>query len=321
MSRWIKLHTDMFEWEWYEDINVFRVFTHLLLKASYKNNRWMGIERKKGQLITGTHKLSSELGLGRQAIRTALEKLEKTGEITRKATNKYSLITIVNWAKYQANDKKQPTSQPSTNQQLTNEEPSTNHQLTTSIEYIEYIEGKEVLEDVVVQRQLLPINFFNKKRRKRLEVEELVKMCTRRNDKRITLGKLRTLFKKKAGFEIDIYKCDYSDTTNGVELWKQLCEHFLNEKIQIDLKDLDIFAIMKAKYCLEHEGVVKAMLLYIAYAIDNRIPNRTDFYLSKLQKFVEAAIWEYNGFFDGHSYDSLMDLKEAKEAQEAQNAV
>ena len=65
-------------------------------------------------------------------VRTALGKLVSTGEIVIKATNRYSLVTIVKWAIYQhdADDTNQQNNQPH-NQQLTNkqpaQQPSNNH--------------------------------------------------------------------------------------------------------------------------------------------------------------------------------------------------
>jgi hypothetical protein len=61
--------------------------------------------------------------------RTCLKNLKKSKKITIKTTNKYSIITIVNWDTYQ-ND--QDIANHQTNQQLTNNQPTTNQQLTTN---------------------------------------------------------------------------------------------------------------------------------------------------------------------------------------------
>lgn len=118
---WIKLHRKMVDWEWYKDEKVFRVFIHLLLNANHENKKWRGIEIQAGQRITSREHLSQELGLGAQSVRTALNKLKSTNEITISTTSKYSRITILKW-----NDYQQKTSK------LTNEQPATNPRLTTN---------------------------------------------------------------------------------------------------------------------------------------------------------------------------------------------
>lgn len=117
---WIKLHRKLLKWEWYSDINVTRLFIHLLLTANWKDGRFQGIEIPKGSLITGRKKLAKETGLSEQQIRTALTKLKSTNEITIKTTSKYSIISIQNYDVYQETDQQ-------INQQATKYQPSSNH--------------------------------------------------------------------------------------------------------------------------------------------------------------------------------------------------
>ena len=86
---WIKIHQQITRWEWYDNPAVFCVFVHLLLMASWKVSKKHGITLKPGQILTGRDKLAEETGLSVQNIRTALNKLKKTKEITIKSTNKY----------------------------------------------------------------------------------------------------------------------------------------------------------------------------------------------------------------------------------------
>jgi biotin operon repressor len=97
VAGFIILQRDILEWEWYQDPEVSRLFFHLLLKANFTNKKWRGIEVLRGQLITSNNHLSEKLDLSVQQIRTALKKLEKSGNITRKSTNKFTLLTIVNY--------------------------------------------------------------------------------------------------------------------------------------------------------------------------------------------------------------------------------
>ena len=116
---YIKLHRKFTKWGWYSDPNTKAVFLHLLLTASWEESECHGYKIKPGQVVTGRKKLAKELKLSEQSIRTALDHLKSTNEITIKTTNKFSIITIVNWRKYQFGNLNQPANQPS-NQQTTN---------------------------------------------------------------------------------------------------------------------------------------------------------------------------------------------------------
>ena len=125
---YIKLHRKLLEWGWYKDQNTKAVFLHLLMLASYKDNEFNGYHIKPGQVVCGRKQLANDLGLGESTIRTALKHLKSTNEITIKSTNKFSIITIENWGKYQLNDEdinQQTNQQP--NQQLTSKTQKTNH--------------------------------------------------------------------------------------------------------------------------------------------------------------------------------------------------
>ena len=130
---WIKLHRKFMTWEWYADDHMVRLFVHLLLEANHKPQRWRGILIERGQLVTGRFKLSENTGISEQSIRTCLNRLKSTSEITIKSTSKYSIITICNYNKYNlaTTEINQQINQQS-NQQLTSNQPATNQQLTTS---------------------------------------------------------------------------------------------------------------------------------------------------------------------------------------------
>jgi hypothetical protein len=121
MTGWIKLHRQILEWEWYSDNNCFRVFLHLLLKANHKEKRFKGIELKVGSIVTSRDLLARETGLSSQQIRTALNKLISTNEITSVTSSQGTILQIVSYEKYQI----------ATNE-ITNEQPTSNQQSTTN---------------------------------------------------------------------------------------------------------------------------------------------------------------------------------------------
>lgn len=121
MSGWIKLHRQILEWEWYSDNNCFRLFLHLLLKANHKEKRFKGIELKVGSIVTSRDLLARETGLSSQQIRTALNKLISTNEITSVTSSQGTILQIVSYEKYQV----------ATNE-ITNEQQTSNQRVTTN---------------------------------------------------------------------------------------------------------------------------------------------------------------------------------------------
>lgn len=133
---WIKLFTKFSTWEWYKDQNTKSLFIHCLIKANWKDGKFEGKTIPRGSFVSGRKKLAQELGMTEQEVRTAQKHLISTNEITISTTNKYSIITVVNYELYQQVNQV-------SNQQLTNNQPTTNQQLTTIEEYIEYKTNKE----------------------------------------------------------------------------------------------------------------------------------------------------------------------------------
>ena len=122
-STFIKLNRKILKWRWYQDANTFRVFVHLLLTANITDHDFKTIKIKRGQLVTSRKSLSDQLGISQQSVRTAINHLISTNEITSSTTSKYTIITINNYNDYQKVTKLLTNNQPATNQQLTNNQP------------------------------------------------------------------------------------------------------------------------------------------------------------------------------------------------------
>lgn len=121
---YLKLYYRLLEWEWHDNPNMLSVFIHCLLKANRTDNKWQGIQIKAGSFITSYENLSKLTGLTVRQVRTALNKLKMTGELTHKTTSRYSIITINNWSSYQDNDKQ-------IDKQMTNKRQTNDKQMTT----------------------------------------------------------------------------------------------------------------------------------------------------------------------------------------------
>jgi hypothetical protein len=100
-SGFISLWRSILDWEWYDDINTTRLYIHLMLTVSFKDDTWHGIEVKRGSRVSSLEVLSNETNLTVRQVRTALKHLEKTGEVTRLKYAKFTVFTLNNYDKYQ----------------------------------------------------------------------------------------------------------------------------------------------------------------------------------------------------------------------------
>lgn len=97
----IKIDRGMLEWEWYKKPNTKDLFLHMLLKANWKEGKFQGIDIPRGSFVSSYPKLESELGITINKIRTALNHLQSSGEITVKAYTKFTVFTVNNYCLYQ----------------------------------------------------------------------------------------------------------------------------------------------------------------------------------------------------------------------------
>lgn len=126
-SGWVKTYRQLIEWEWYQDSQMVHLLIHLIVQANHTDLQWRGITIKRGQLLTSRRKLSIETGISEQSIRTCLDRLQSTNEVTITSTNRNSIITVTKYDDYQSNetDINQPINQQSTSQS-TNNQPAIN---------------------------------------------------------------------------------------------------------------------------------------------------------------------------------------------------
>lgn len=116
---WVKIHRQLLEWEWYDDINVTRLFLHILLKANHKSKNYKGELIQIGEHLTSREILANETGLTIRQVRTALTKLKTTNEVTIKASSQGTKIQVVNYEKYQVTTNEMTAKRPATDQQAT----------------------------------------------------------------------------------------------------------------------------------------------------------------------------------------------------------
>ena len=101
MASWIKIFRELLQWEWFQKPEMVQLFIYLLLKANCEDKQWQGMVIKRGQLVTSNSFIRNDLKLSEQTVRTCMKRLISTGEITYKSTNRFVVITICNYDKYQ----------------------------------------------------------------------------------------------------------------------------------------------------------------------------------------------------------------------------
>lgn len=118
---WIKIHRQLADWEWFTDSHMVHLLVHLLICCNHQPKRWKGVVVDRGQCVTGLNSLHESTGISIRTLRTCLARLEETGEISRKTTNKFSIITVRNYEKYQLteNERQASDKQPTSNRQRT----------------------------------------------------------------------------------------------------------------------------------------------------------------------------------------------------------
>ena len=116
-----------------KNTTAWQLFGYLLLKSTHRAHRQlvggMVFDLQPGDVIFGRSKAADDLCVGEQSIRTALKLLEKLEIVTSKSTNKCTVISFVNWNRYQD---EQPAPNQQTNQHLTSNQPAPNQHLTTN---------------------------------------------------------------------------------------------------------------------------------------------------------------------------------------------
>lgn len=137
----ISLHRKLKNNPVWNDPNYLKLWIYCLFEASHKDREQLigneVVKLKRGQFITGRNALAEEMNRGvkpKQKLNERtwfryLKNLEKWGMLSIKSTNKYSIVTIVNYSIYQDVFKKDDHE---VDHQLSSSCPTTDQQLSTN---------------------------------------------------------------------------------------------------------------------------------------------------------------------------------------------
>ncbi|WP_193065347.1 DNA replication protein DnaD [Oceanobacillus oncorhynchi] len=127
MNGWIKLHRKLLGSPIFQNEKLLKVFMYCLLKASHSDHQQVVgrqiVPLKPGQFVFGRKKAAIELDLKESTVRDYMNTLKSDNVITITPTNKFSVITVVNWEFYQdekEDNRQQKDNKATTERQQTN---------------------------------------------------------------------------------------------------------------------------------------------------------------------------------------------------------
>lgn len=164
MDGFILIHRKLLEWEWYSSVNDTRLFIHCLLKANWKDGRFKGMVIPRGSFVTSINSLVEETGLSRQQVRTSLEHLKSTHEITHETNHQFTIITINKYNDYQIDNTQD-------NKRITNEQHTNNTNRIKEIKEIKKINNKESIKKVFTKPTLQEITDYCLERNNNVDAE------------------------------------------------------------------------------------------------------------------------------------------------------
>lgn len=176
-SSFIKLNRNILNWRWYQDANVKSVFLHILLNANFEESDFQNVHIERGEWAVTLGTFEKDLKLTKQQVRTAIDKLKSTGEITCKKYNKFLVITVVSYDLYQGTSTQKIThNQHANNTQITRKQH--HHKKERNKEYNNIYNNTNVLfpQSDVKHLPALPLNDGSEYSLSESEVENY-KMC------------------------------------------------------------------------------------------------------------------------------------------------
>ena len=126
MEGWIKLHRKILDNPIiFKDKDYLATWIYLLLNATHKEIpalfKGKKIILQKGQLITGRKSMASQLKISESKIYRIINDFKSEQQIEQQTSNQNSLISILNWDKYQQSE--QQNEQQMNNERTTDEQP------------------------------------------------------------------------------------------------------------------------------------------------------------------------------------------------------
>ena len=134
---WVKIYRSICESPVFTDAEALRLWIYILCNAAHKEHDvlYYGkiVHLEKGQFITGRKILAQKFQTSESKVYRKLQLLKRLGNVNIISNNSFSLVTVVNWEKYQDNFESLNNEQ-TTNEQQANNRRTTDEQQTNTTE-------------------------------------------------------------------------------------------------------------------------------------------------------------------------------------------
>ena len=89
------------DWRWRNNAVVLGLWTHILLSANWKDGWFLGYHIPRGSYATSIRRMAEDTGVSEKTIRKWLKRFEEDGQIEIRGTNRFTVIKVINYDKYQ----------------------------------------------------------------------------------------------------------------------------------------------------------------------------------------------------------------------------
>ena len=211
MNGWIKLHRKIMRNEKWDNDKMLKVFIWCLLKATHEaREQLVGMQKVNllpGQFVTGREAGARELQMAQSSFRRLLDRLKQLQFVDIKTTNKFSVVTVVNWAFYQCDGEDATSKPPTPEQQMNNKWTTDEQQMDTNknTKNIKNTKKDKKYLDIAKTSYAEHVSMTEEQCQKLIEKHgpvAVADMIDRLNNYKISTGQLNK------------YKCDYHTLLN-----------------------------------------------------------------------------------------------------------
>jgi len=123
-TTFVKLDRNLATWRWFKNPKTVVVWIWLIINANIEDHDFERETIHRGEIATSRKAISTATGLTENEVRTALDHLKSTGEITSRTRSKYQVISILRYNDYQdVSTGKRPGKTPAKHRQTTGRSP------------------------------------------------------------------------------------------------------------------------------------------------------------------------------------------------------
>lgn len=143
MDGYVKIHRALCEKGYYKDSHYVHLWIHCIMKATYQEKEYLFNNKihhlMPGQFIAGRKSLSKETGIQESKVERILKVFETERQIEQQKTNKFRIITISNWNKYQVDEQQMNNKRTTSEQQVNTNKKDKKEKKEKKIPYSEII--------------------------------------------------------------------------------------------------------------------------------------------------------------------------------------